>query len=155
MGFEDKALAIAAMIVTVNAVLLVGFGAVGIDFSNDNLFTWIDSAVLEKGELAAQTSFNNPNAVDLNQPITFPGITAEETGSSTISISFLQAAVNAALSVISSISGILFGYLYVLEFLKVPVEIQFIIGVPLSAITGFGFFYLIRGLVAAITGALK
>ena len=155
MGYEDKALAIAVLVVTINAVLLFGLGTVGIDFSNDNLFTWIDSAVVGKAELAANTTFSNSKAVDLNAEITLSGTKAEGTGSTTTTISFFDAAVTAAFSVITAIPFMLFGSLYIMDFLHIPLAIQVIIGVPLSAFAMYGFFYLIIGIVAAITGALR
>lgn len=155
MGFEDKAMAFAAMVITINAVLLVGFGEVGIDFGNDNLFTWIDSAVLNKADLVAERTFLNPDAPALDANISVSSITAEDTGSVKFTIPFITPVLDAATAVIISIIGFLGSMFLIMEFLNVPVEIQLVIGVPFGALTLFGFYYLLMGIIAAIAGAVR
>lgn len=156
MGFEDKALATAIMFVTINAVLLVGLGQVGIDFGNDNLFTWIDSAVLDKANLLAEErTYLNPDAPPLDSNISVSSITAEDTGSIKVTIPFITPLIDVAVAVIVALTGIIVAPLLIMEFLNVPLEIQLVIAVPFSGLALFGFYYLLRGILAAVAGAVR
>jgi len=155
MGFEDKAMAAGAMFIVINAVLLVGLGQVGIDFGNDNLFTWIDSAVLDKADLVAERTFLNPDAPALDANISVASITAEDTGSVKFTIPFITPILDAATAVIIAITSLVVAPFLIMEFLKVPIGIQLVIGAPFGALALFGFYYLLRGIVAAIAGAVR
>jgi len=150
MGFDDKALAVAAMIITMNAVLMVGFAHVGIDFSKDNMFTWIDSAVLEKGELVAKRQFENPAAANLDVNLAVSSTEAGGTASDTQTTALVSKTIGAAASIFPAIQGALIGHLYVMEFLDISPEIQFILGVPMSVILTYGLFTLLKMLASAV-----
>jgi len=155
MGFDDKAMAFAAMVLTINAVMLVGLGAVGIDFGDDNLFTWIDSAILDKADLAANKTFLNPDAPALDANISVAGITAEDTGSVKVTIPFITPVLDAAAAVTIAITSLVVAPLMIMEFLNVPLEIQVVIGVPLGALAIFGFYYLLIRILAAVAGVVR